>query len=226
MTWGVVIVAAGRGARMGRAKQLIEVAGLPLAGWCMRTLGAMREIAEAVVVTERETAAAMGQLARRFFSVPCDVVDGGATRQDSVRIGLTALSHACDAVLVHDAARPLVRAADVLAGMALVGPGRAALLAAAMVDTVKVADPQTLRVERTLDRATLWCAQTPQFAMRSDLEAAHASALAEGARATDDAAVLERAGVCVTVVPASSDNFKVTIPDDLARAEALLRQCV
>lgn len=226
MIWGVVVVAAGRSTRMGRAKQLIDVAGLPLAGWCMRTLGAMREIAEAVVVTERETAAAMGELARRFFTVPCHVVDGGAARQDSVRLGLAALSRDCDAVLVHDAARPLVRAADVLAGMALVAPGRAALLASAAVDTIKVADPQTLRVERTLDRSTLWCAQTPQFAMRDDLEAAHAAARADDAHVTDDAAVLERAGICVTVVPASSDNFKVTVPDDLVRAEALLRQCV
>lgn len=225
MKWGAIVVAAGRGARMGRAKQFIEVAGLPLAAWCMRTLGGMREIGEAAVVTERDAVPAMRELAGRFFTVPCRVVEGGLTRQDSVRLGLAALSQDSDAVLIHDAARPLLRAADVLAGMMLVRPGRASLLAAPIVDTVKLVDPQTMTVERTLDRSTLWSAQTPQFAMRADLEAAHAQAVACDVQATDDAALLECAGVRVTVVPASSDNFKVTVPDDLIRAEALLRQC-
>lgn len=226
MSWSVVIVAAGRGTRMGRPKQLVDVAGLPLVGWCMRTFASMPEIASAVVVTEPQSADALGDLAKRIFSIPVATAAGGATRQESVANGLAALSADCDRVLVHDGARPLVRADDVRAGMIHVRPGDAAALAVQVVDTIKCVDPTSMTVVRTLDRETLWAAQTPQFAMRDDLLRAHADAAARGVVATDDVALLERIGVRVTVVPASTENFKVTVPDDVVRAEALLRQCV
>ncbi len=80
-----------------------------------------------------------------------------------------------------------------------------------------------MRVAATLDRATLWAAQTPQFAMLADLRAAHERALRDGVEATDDAALLERIGVEVVVVPSTSENFKVTISGDLARAARFWR---
>jgi 2-C-methyl-D-erythritol 4-phosphate cytidylyltransferase len=101
--------------------------------------------------------------------------------------------------------------------------GRAALLAAPVIDTIKVVDPQTRRVSGTLDRRTLWAAQTPQFAMTEELRRAHERATREGVTVTDDAALLERAGIEVIVIPSTSENFKVTFPADVSRAERLLR---
>ena len=149
---------------------------------------------------------------------------GGATRQASVRAALDAVPERCTAVFVHDGARPLVRAADVRAGMALVRPGGGALLAEPVTDTIKAVASGTHTVLRTLDRAQLWAAQTPQFAMLGDLRRAHAEAAAAGFEATDDAMLLERMGCEVCVVPASGENFKVTLSGDELLAEAILRE--
>ncbi|HTV91387.1 MAG TPA: 2-C-methyl-D-erythritol 4-phosphate cytidylyltransferase [Verrucomicrobiae bacterium] len=223
MNWGAVIVAAGRGTRFGRPKQLIEIAGRPMLAWSIATFVAMPEIEPIVVVTEGEwlddVREAIGAIAAARTIA---VVPGGATRQASARCGLRALPGSCDAVLVHDGARPLVQAQDVREGMRAVRPGRAALLAAPVVDTIKVVDPRTMRVNRTLDRATLWAAQTPQFAMREEFLRAHDAAAASSLEATDDVALLEAIGIEVVVVPASAENFKVTHLSDAAHAELLL----
>jgi 2-C-methyl-D-erythritol 4-phosphate cytidylyltransferase len=223
--WGAVIVAAGRGTRFGRPKQLLELGGKPVVAWSVQTLAAMPEIVELVVVTEGEFIELM-ELAIAPFSGSLEprIVHGGATRQDSVRLGVAALPDHCAGILVHDGARPLVRAHEIRAGMRAVRPGSASLLAAPVIDTIKVVDPDR-RVTRTLDRSTLWAAQTPQFAAARDLRRVHADAERFAwPPATDDAALLERGGVIVTVVEASADNFKVTLPGDLARAEAVLRE--
>ena len=224
MKWCAVIVAAGRGTRFGRPKQLVELAGRPMLGWSVKTFIEMPEIAGVVVVTEGEwldevRIALRGIVADGMISV----VPGGATRQASVRCGLRAVPDSFDAVLVHDGARPLVQADDVRTGMASVRPGRGALLAARVIDTIKVVDPATMRVERTLDRDQLWAAQTPQFAMREDLLRAHDAAAASSFEATDDVALLEAIGIEVVVIPASVENFKVTHPGDVARAQGLLQ---
>ena len=117
-----------------------------------------------------------------------------------------------------------MRAQDVRAGMRIVRPGTASLLATPAVDTIKIVDLEH-KVTRTLERASLWAAQTPQFAAAKDLQRAHAEAERHGWPAsTDDAALLERAGVDVFVVEADAYNFKITIPGDIARAETILRE--
>jgi 2-C-methyl-D-erythritol 4-phosphate cytidylyltransferase len=220
-----VIVAAGRGVRFGQPKQFFELAGLPMVGWSIRAFARMPEVAELIVVTETEYVAQMQSLIERVAPQrTARVVEGAGTRQGSVRNGVLAVSAACQAVLVHDGARPLVRARDVRAAMAEVREGRGSLLAAPVVDTIKVVDDARMSVTRTLDRATLWAAQTPQLALTADLLDAHERAVSDGIEATDDAALLERIGVEVVVVPASSENFKVTLPEDVARAEAFLRE--
>lgn len=225
MKWAAVIVAAGRGTRFGAPKQFLDLAGLPMVGWSMRTFAAMAEVCELVVATEAESIepmrALLAQVAPHHSTL---VVRGGETRQQSVYEGLKAVSDACEGALVHDGARPLVREADVRAGMREVRAGRATLLAIPVVDTIKTADPQSLRVGATLDRRTLWAAQTPQFALIADLRRAHERARRDGADATDDAALLERIGVEVVVVASTSENFKVTHPDDVERARAILHQ--
>lgn len=223
--WAAVVVAAGRGERFGRPKQFVELCGVPMVGWSILAFKEIPAIANFVVVTECEWLEPMRELVDRLASQTVSVVvEGGATRQESVRNGLRAVPERCTAVLVHDGARPLVRARDVRAGMNAVRDGRAAVLATPVVDTVKVVEPGSHTVVETLDRRTLWAAQTPQFAKAADLARAHERARRDGVEATDDAALLERIGVEVAIVEASSENFKVTHREDVARAQAVLRE--
>ena len=222
--WSAVIVAAGRGTRFGQPKQFLEIAGLPMVGWSITAFASMPEVLDVVVVTEGEYVDRMRDLfARLAPKHTTRVVAGGATRQESVRIGLRHVPERGEGVFVHDGARPLVRCGDVRAGMSEVRDGRGAVLAIPVVDTVKVVNPKSLVVDRTLDRSTLWAAQTPQFALTADLAWAHERAAEERIDATDDAALLEAIGIEVVAVPSTSENFKVTLPEDLARAEAVLR---
>ncbi|MGA7200656.1 MAG: 2-C-methyl-D-erythritol 4-phosphate cytidylyltransferase [Candidatus Cybelea sp.] len=223
MRWGAVIVAAGRGLRLGRPKQFIELAGVPMVGWSIQTFAAMPEIAELVIATEPESIEPLCELAFRLApNLTQRVVRGGQLRQDSAREGIMALSDRCEAALIHDGARPLVTVADVRAGMREVRVGRASLLAEPVVDTIKLVDRDSLIVGATLDRGTLWAAQTPQFAMTAELRAAHEHGRLDGVAVTDDAALLERIGISVVVVASTSENFKVTLPGDVIRAETIL----
>jgi 2-C-methyl-D-erythritol 4-phosphate cytidylyltransferase len=194
-----------------------------MVGWSIQTFAAMPEIAELVVATEPDLAEPMQALLERLAPAHVPrVVAGGPSRQASVYRGLKAVPNECEAVLVHDGARPLIRAHDVLAGMNEVRDGRAALLATRVVDTIKTVEPGSLLVVSTLDRRTLWAAQTPQFALAADLRSAHDRAREDGIEATDDATLLERIGIEVAVVPSTSENFKVTIAQDVVRAQAIL----
>jgi 2-C-methyl-D-erythritol 4-phosphate cytidylyltransferase len=223
--FAAIVVAAGRGVRFGRPKQLVEVAGRPLVAWSFATFGTMRELAELVVATEEEHLEAMASLAARFApQLTVRIVRGGATRQESAARALDAVSDACDAAFIHDGARPLVLADDVRRGMEATAPGMGALLAIPVVDTIKVVAPGGRAVSRTLDRAALWAAQTPQFGTVADLRRAHAAAREAGFEATDDAMLLERAGCAVVVVPTSAENFKVTLRGDRDLAETILRE--
>jgi 2-C-methyl-D-erythritol 4-phosphate cytidylyltransferase len=225
MIWGAVIVAAGRGSRFGRPKQLVELGGKPMLAWSVEVFAAMPEISDIVIVTEVDFIEDVQDLALAcVHSASLVVVAGGADRQASAANGVAALPDHCAGILVHDGARPFVAAADVRAGMRAVRPGVAALLAAQVVDTIKVVDDR-LKVTRTLDRATLWSAQTPQFATARDMRTAHADAVRHGwPRATDDATLLERSGNDVIVVEAPVDNMKITHPTDLLRAEAIANE--
>ena len=223
--WGAVILAAGKGTRFGRPKQLEEVAGAPLVAWSMRTLAAMPEISDLVVVTEPDVIEPMQAVAASVTGEkPFVVVQGGQTRQQSGNAGLEALPERCGCVLIHDGARPLVLASDVRNAMAVVQDGRAAVLGTPVVDTIKVVEKKRSQVVRTLDREELWNAQTPQLATRHNLRNAHIEALKHDLPASDDATLLERLGLEVMMVSGSPDNFKVTHPEDLARAAYLLRE--
>jgi len=222
--WGAVIVAAGRGTRFGRPKQLALLGDRPMLAYSIETFAAMPEICELVIVTEPEYIEDVQALALgRVGALPCRVVAGGAERQDSVRCGLDALADGCAGVLVHDGARPLVRPSEIRAGMRVVRAGIASLLVTPVVDTIKVLGEDN-RVARTLDRATLVAAQTPQFALTRDMRRAHADAERSGTVVTDDTALLERAGCDVIAVVGSPDNFKITHAQDVVRAEAILAQ--
>lgn len=218
-----MIVAAGRGTRFGRPKQLVDVGGKPLVAWSVVVFASMPEIGDIVIVTEPELIEPMEAVAAAHAgTTPTRVVRGGEDRQASAYNGVRAVPARSTGIFVHDGARPLVRPDELRAAMHVVRPGIGALLAAPVTDTVKLASADG-KVVQTLPRSSLWAAQTPQLATAREMRAAHERAVREGwPRATDDAALLERAGLDVMVIAASPDNFKVTHPHDAARAASLL----
>lgn len=223
MKWSAVVVAAGRGTRFGRPKQLVDIAGKPMLWWSLRTFSEMPEVEEIVVVTEAEWLEHVLAVAAEAASSKLrQVVRGGATRQASTYEGLQA-TESDGGVFVHDGARPLVTAEEVRRGMQPVRDGHASLLAIPVVDTIKVVNEARV-VSQTLDRNVLWAAQTPQFATAGDMLRAHEAGMRDGVDATDDAMLLERIGVAVHVVPGSPENFKVTLPEDRTRAEHAMRE--
>jgi 2-C-methyl-D-erythritol 4-phosphate cytidylyltransferase len=147
------------------------------------------------------------------------IVDGGQQRQDSVSNAV----HACgddEIVLVHDAARPCIAPELIEEVAAAVQPGQGAVLAMQARDTLKLV--REGRVLETLDRSAIWHAQTPQAAVAADFKRAFEAAESDGVSGTDDVWLLERIGVTVVVVPGSPENIKITTPEDLAIAEALM----
>ena len=208
-----LLVAAGSGERLGstRPKAFVVLAGRPMLEWSVAALRAAA-IEQIVVALPPGEAAPAG----------CLGVAGGATRSESVRRALEAAPPA-EQVVVHDAARPLVRPQHFADTLAALADADAAIVAARVPDTVKEAGEDRL-VTATLDRSRLWAIQTPQAFRRDVLERALDVDAATLARATDDAWLVERAGGTVRVVESTPENFKVTTPHDLKVAELLLRE--
>lgn len=213
-----LIVAAGRGERLGfgRPKALITVAGRPMLEWSVASL---REVSAVSTIVVALPADALSEAPAGVVAVA-----GGATRSESVRAALGAVAGG-DAVIVHDAARPLASPSlfsDALAELERSGAD-AVVAAAPVTDTVKQVADDSLRVERTLERRRLWAVQTPQVFRRDRLERLLAQADDELlAAATDDAWLVERSGGTVVVFPSLAENFKITTPLDLRIAELLL----
>jgi len=220
----VILAAGGSGVRAGTAKQWLVLGGETVLRRVARTLSAsplVDEIVAVVPVADVDRGAA--ELAG--LSRPARAVAGGAARAESVRNGLAASEGAV--LLVHDAARPFATAALAERVAAAAARDGAALAALPVTDTVKRAltpagEGDGARVAETLDRSTLWLAQTPQGFRRELLEHAFAAAGPAAAEATDECALVERLGAPVTLVPGEPGNFKITGPGDVARARALV----
>ena len=215
-----LVVAAGRGHRIGgeTPKQYREVAGQSLLRHCAIALVRHPAIAAVrVVIHPDDRALYDGAVAGLGL---LDPVDGGAARQDSVRLGLESLAaEPPDRVLIHDAARPAVDARLVERVIAALDDAPGAIPALPVSDSLKRANGDR-RITGVVDRDGLWRAQTPQGFRFADLLDAHRAAA--GRDYTDDAAVAEAAGLTVSLVDGSADNIKVTTEDDFARAERLL----
>ena len=226
MRTAAVVPAAGRGERLGPGapKALRELAGQPLLVHAVRALAEARSVDLVVVAAPAgEHEAVRLLLGPVVADTEFSVVPGGETRQESVALALRVLPDDVDVVLVHDAARPLAPSelVDAVAN-AVRGGADAVVPGVPVTDTIKQVDPAG-RVELTVDRTVLRAAQTPQGFARLVLEVAHRAAADEGViDLTDDAGLVERAGLSVMVIPGSADAFKVTRPLDLVLAEAVL----
>lgn len=218
----MVVPAAGRGERLGswRNKIWIEVAGRPLIDWTVGALQRHQEVGAIVVVARPDEVDALIAHCASYDRV-CAVVPGGASRAASVRAGLAALPPQCDIVLVHDAARPAVIGSLVTRIIEAVRLHGAAVPGLPVSDTVKRADPEG-RVTETIAREGLWRVQTPQGARATHLRVAYDRLGDRALSMTDESAVLEAAGFPVVVVAGEEHNIKVTHPEDVPRAEAIL----
>ncbi|WP_393059563.1 2-C-methyl-D-erythritol 4-phosphate cytidylyltransferase [Streptomyces sp. LN549] len=227
-----VIPAAGRGVRLGPGapKALRALGGTPMLIHAVRAMAASRHVSVVVVVAPPDGAPEVRNLLdEHALPERTDflVVPGGETRQESVKLGLDALPADVCAVLVHDAARPLVPVDTVDAVIEAVRDGAPAVVPALpLADTVKEVEPgapgEPEPVLSTPVRARLRAVQTPQGFDRDTLVRAHEQVAVSGEGATDDAGMVEQLGAPVVVVPGHEEAFKVTRPLDLVLAEAVL----
>ena len=221
-----VVLAAGSSSRMGgRDKIYAPLAGRPLLFYGLALFEECAEVDAVVAVAAPGSEKKLRRLASDYgFGKVRAVVAGGAARLGSAAAGLAAaaaLASPDAAVLIHDAARPLATRALVRRLLAALAKADGAVPTVALVDTVKqIGDDGA--VESTLNRDALRAVQTPQAFKLAAVAEAYQPAAREGWDVTDDAAALERAGGRVVTVEGERDNFKITFPEDFARAEALL----
>lgn len=222
---GVVIVAAGRGSRMGttESKQYLPLAGKPILIHTLLKFLSLPEVHTIVLVVPAGDEERVRQMAETYGCAGerVKIVAGGEERQNSVRNGLAALEGMVDLVLVHDGVRPLVSPSKVRAVSHEAATSGAAVLAVRVKDTIKTVGPDGV-ITHTPDRQSLWAVQTPQAFRLSLLLEAYTAAEASGVQATDDAMLVERLGVAVRVVEGDYSNIKITTLEDLAWAEKLL----
>jgi 2-C-methyl-D-erythritol 4-phosphate cytidylyltransferase len=219
---GVIIVAGGRGTRASAAelKQFRWVAGKPMLLHSVQTFQQRGDVAMVVVVLPFDH---VGDPPPWLFQ--CDTERlllsvGGRERSDSVRNGLEDLADDIAIVAIHDAARPLVTLKVVESVISEARAGHGAAPGIPVVDTLKRVGDGNGVVE-TIDRAGLVRIQTPQAFPKAMIERAHREAFESGLTATDDAALCERLGMRVVIVPGSERAMKITTEEDFARAEAL-----
>jgi 2-C-methyl-D-erythritol 4-phosphate cytidylyltransferase len=222
---GVVIVAAGAGARAGpgEPKQFRPILGVPMLLRALRPFASHPAVGQVVVVLPPNLEARPPEWLGKLVGERLVLAAGGSTRAQSVRAGLRALPPGAAIVLVHDGARPFVTRETIDGVLDRARTGVGAVAATPVTDTVKEV-VEGDRIARSVARARLWRAQTPQGFPREMIERAYAD-LANGAPPpTDDAELCERAGFAVDVVPDSPYNLKVTTADDFRIAEALARE--
>jgi 2-C-methyl-D-erythritol 4-phosphate cytidylyltransferase len=212
-----IIVAAGESRRMnGIDKGLAPLAGRPVLSHVLSAFDSCKSIDQIVLVVNEKSLEACRKLAAGL-TTPIEVCLGGKRRQDSVAAGLKKLKD-CDWVVIHDGARPLVTKELIEEGLKAAKETGAAVAAVPVTDTIKVAGDDRIVLE-TPPRQNLWAVQTPQVFRPGIITKAYQQAKGE---ATDDAALVERAGYKVKLYMGSYENIKITTPQDLLIAEALI----
>ena len=220
---GAVIVAAGSSERMGGTDKMFAVLdGKPVLARVIEVFQACDRIGDIVVVLNQQNLEEGKRLVSKGkWSKVKDVCEGGKRRQDSVLNGLNCLGE-CDWVVIHDGARPLVTAELIENGLDTAEETGAAIAAVPVTDTIKMA-ADNLTIQGTPPRQSLWAAQTPQVFRYDIIANAYRKLKYE---VTDDARAVELMGGSVRIYHGSNDNIKITLPEDLAVAEILLKKRV
>lgn len=222
MNYQVIIPAAGQGKRMnaGKNKQFIELKGTPIIIHTLKVFEAHPNCSGIVlVINEQEREEFIMLLEQYEIKKVNRLVSGGAERQLSVYNGLQAVD-SCDFILVHDGARPFISHEQIEQLISGAVPTGAATLAVPVKDTIKRVN-NGLVVE-TVERSSLWSIQTPQAFRLSLILEAHQQAATDNYLGTDDASLIERVGKQVSIVLGDYTNIKLTTPEDLLLANAIL----
>lgn len=217
-----VIVAAGKGERFGDAtKVLTPILNRPVLAWTLDAFQRAERVSEVIVVVGEHSRIPITELIEiSQWSKVTGIVLGGATRQRSMANGVEAVRADAEIILVHDAARPLVTPDQIDATVDAAQISGGAILAAPVTDTIKRVTDGV--IVETIDRSTLWQAQTPQTFMATHLREMAALAVSDEVQMTDEASLAEHLGYPVTIVPADATNLKITHPHDVIVASAIL----
>lgn len=221
-----VILASGNSTRMGKgiSKQLLELDGIPVIVRTIQAFDACEYISEIILVAREEDFPIYREFQRVYgFSKLTRLVAGGATRQISARNGFSAISKRSRFVAIHDGARALITSqqiAEVCTAAYKVGGASAATRA---VDSVKVTNGKNLFISSSENRDHIWLAQTPQIFKTETYELALKKAEVDGLVVTDDNSLVENLGARIKLVECGRSNIKITEPDDIPLAEAIIR---
>ena len=220
-----IIVAAGKGIRLKDAvrKQYVTLEGIPILGRTLNIFDSCQRVNQIIVVVPKEDLDFCRNEILMAAKLQTDVilVAGGAERQDSVFNGLKAIESDDGIVLIHDGVRPFVSPAQLVACITGAAELGACILGIPAFDTVKKVNSKN-EITQTLKRETLWLAQTPQAFNVKLIKKAHEAAKQEGFIGTDDAALVERLGKVVKIMPGNRNNIKITNREDLKLARAIL----
>lgn len=227
MNADAVIVSAGKGSRFleGKKKQFYSLAGKPILAHTLapfETCPRIRSIF--LVVGQEDMDFCLKEVIERYeFQKVSQVVPGGKRRQESVKNGLDALPKDTDIVVIHDGVRPFITQTMIEDSIHSAAQYGAVVLAMPVKDTIKIGLPDGT-VLKTLERESLWQVQTPQTFQVSIIRAAYYQAIENGFAGTDDAALVERMGKKVYILPGSYSNIKITTLEDLLWANLLLKK--
>ncbi len=219
-----IIPGAGKSERMGQKKEFLLLSDKPILAHTLKPLENHPQISEIIlVVDEKSIEKCKREIVERYgFKKVKEVVVGGEERQDSVYNGLKRVDKDCDIVLIQDGARPFLTEDLITKSIEEVEKHKAAVVAVSCIDTIKFAHKENNMALETLDREYLWMAQTPQTFRYELILKAYEKAREEKFRGTDDASLVERMNQPVKIVRGSYDNIKITTPQDLILAEAIL----
>lgn len=220
-----IVPAAGKGKRMGGAvsKPYLFLGGRPILSYALEALNNSDDIQEIVVVTRAEEIDfCKDKVIHRYnFNKVTAVVPGGEERQDSVYQGLKSIKKNTDFVLIHDGVRPFLSQKLLREVIKCASEVKSAITAIPVRDTLKKVDAAG-SVRETVTRDGIWCTQTPQAFEYNLIMKVYEEAFKNNFYATDDAGLVEKCGYPVKVVTGTPENIKITMPEDLTMAEAIL----
>ena len=221
----LLIPAAGSGRRMGsnRNKLLLNLLGQSIIAWTLKAAAFSERISWIGIISQPGDRQDFSEILSQLkLDKPVELIKGGSTRQESVYNGLGALPSQAEQVLIHDGARCLATP-NLFNSCAETLDNTNGLIAAIPVkDTIKVVNENSI-IQSTPDRRQLWAAQTPQGFDVKLLKQCHQEAVSKAWEVTDDAALFEKCGLEVLIVPGEETNLKITTPQDLAIAEFILK---